>query len=79
MYDMATTTTTREFIRDFARLKKAAANGDEVVVRDRQGRTFVFRAQGSGPSLGQQLSELRGALHTGQPVKSLRGFGRSRA
>ena len=78
LYDMLTTTTTREFIRHFALLKKAAANGHEVIVRDRQGRAFVFRATSAGPSLGDQLSDLRGALRTGNRVKSLRGFGRDR-
>lgn len=76
---MATTTTTRDFIRHFARLKKAAANGDEVVIRDRHGRTFVFRATDPGPSLGDQLGDLRGALRTGRSVKSLQGFGRNRS
>ena len=76
---MATTTTTREFIRDFARIKKAAANGHEVIVRDRRGQAFVFRATGAGPSLGEQLSDLRGALRTGSRVKRLQGFGRNRA
>ena len=79
MFDMATTTTTREFIRHFARIKKAAANGDEVVVRDRQGQMFVFRAKQAGASLGEQLSDLRGALATGRAVKTLQGFGRNRA
>jgi hypothetical protein len=77
MHDMATTTT-REFIRHFARLKKAAANGDEVIVRDRQGQAYVFRAKGSGPSLGEQLADLRGALRTGTRVKRLHGFGHRR-
>jgi len=76
---MATSLTTREFIRHFARIKKAAANGEEVMVRDREGKSFVFRANGGGPSLGEQLRDLRGVLNTGQPVKSLRGFGRNRA
>ncbi|MBL9190016.1 MAG: hypothetical protein JNK23_21230 [Opitutaceae bacterium] len=76
---MATTTTTREFIRDFARIKKAASNGHEVIVRDRQGQAFVFRAKNAGPSLGEQLADLRGAIRTGTRVKSLHGFGRSRA
>ena len=76
---MATTTTTREFIRHFARIKKAAANGAEVVLRDRQGQTFIFRAKAAGPSLREQLSDLCGALRTGRPGKSLRGFGRNRA
>ena len=75
---MATTTSTREFIRDFSRLKKVAANGDEVIVRDRQGRAFVFTAQRVGPSLGEQLADLRGAIQTGRRVKSLQGLGRKR-
>jgi hypothetical protein len=78
MYDMPTTLTSREFIRHFARLKKAAANGEEVVVRDRKGQSFVFQARGGGPSLAEQLHDLCGALNTGTPVKSLRGFGRNR-
>lgn len=69
---------TREFIRNFARLKRAAANGDDVVVRDRQGRAFIFRAQGAGASLGEQLVDLRGSINTGVRVKSLKGFGRNR-
>jgi len=78
MYNMATTTTTREFIRHFSRLKKAAANGEEVVVRDRKGQTYSFQAKGSGPSLGEQLSDLCGRHSTGIRVKTLAGFGRNR-
>ena len=33
----------------------------------------------AGVSLGEQLSDLRGALRTRQPVKTLRKFGRNRA
>ena len=76
---MATMTTTREFIRDFCRIMKAAANGHTVIVRDRQGQAFVFRATGAGPSFGEQLPVLRGALRTGSRVKRLQGFGRNRA
>jgi hypothetical protein len=76
--DMATTTTTREFIRHFARLKKAAANGDEVIVRDRKGQAYVFRAKDAGPSLAAQLTDLCGALRTGAPIKNLGGFGHNR-
>jgi len=79
MCDIPATTTTREFIRHFARLKKAAANGEEVIVRDRQGQSFVFHAKGTGPSLGEQLQDLCGALNTGVAVKTLKGFGRNRA
>lgn len=79
MYDMKIrATTTREFIRNFARLKKVAANGGEVIVRDRQGRTFVFRAGDPGPTLADELSDLCGALETGIKKKSLSGFGRNR-
>lgn len=78
MNDMTTTTTAREFVRNFSRLKRAAANGSEVIVRDREGRSFLFRAKDSGPSLGAQLSDLRGRLKTGVAVKSLKGFGRNR-
>jgi len=79
MYDMATTLTTREFVRNFSRLKRTAANGGEVLVHDREGRTYVFSARDAGPSLGSQLSDLCGKLHTGVAVKSLKGFGRNRA
>ena len=78
MCDMAPITT-REFIRHFARLKRAAANGHDVVVRDRSGQAFVFRAEAGGPSLGEQLADLRGVIRTGVRVKSLKGFGRNRA
>lgn len=77
--DMRTTTTARDFVRDFARLRKIAANGGEVVVRDRSGRSYVFRATDeAGPSLADQLSDLRGAMATGVRVKRLDGFGRNR-
>lgn len=76
---MTTMTTTREFVRNFSRLKRAAANGGEVIVRDGGGRAYVFRAQEAGPSLGHQLTDLCGRLRTGVPVKSLKGFGRNRA
>lgn len=75
---MGTSTTTREFIRNFSRLKKVAASGSEILVRDRKGTTFVFRAQAEAPTLDEQLSDLRGAFQTGNPVKSLKGFGRNR-
>lgn len=79
MFDMTTATTAREFVRDFSRLRKVAANGGEIMVRDRQGRTYVFRAiSGASPTLAEQLSDLRGAITTGVPVKTLKGFGRNR-
>jgi len=79
MCDMTTTTTAREFVRNFARLRKVAANGGEVIVRDRRGQAFVFRATGeAGPTLAEQLRDLRGTAATGVRVKSLKGFGRNR-
>lgn len=77
---MTTATTAREFVRNFARLRKVAANGGEVIVRDRNGQSFVFRATGeAGPTLAEQLSDLRGAVTTGVRVKTLKGFGRNRS
>ena len=78
MYDMATSTTAREFVRNFSRLKRTAANGDEIIVRDREGRAYVFRAKDTGPSLGSQLSDLCGKHNTGIRVKSLAGYGHNR-
>jgi len=79
MTDMTTTTTAREFVRNFPRLKRAANNGAEVVIRDREGRSYIFRSEKPGPSLGDQLADLRGRLKTGVAVKNLHGFGRNRA
>ena len=78
MHNMATTTTVRDFVRNFSRLKRTAANGGEVLVQDRDGRMFVFRAREEGPSLGSQLTDLCGKHDTGVRVKSLKGFGRNR-
>ena len=78
MHDMSTTTTVREFVRNFSRLKRTAANGGEVLVHDREGRMYVFRAQESGPSLGSQLADLCGKHNSGVRVKSLAGYGRNR-
>jgi hypothetical protein len=75
---MATSTSTREFIRNFSRLKRTAANGGEVHVHDRAGRTYVFRVKESGPSLGSQLADLCGKHDTGIREKSLAGYGHNR-
>jgi len=76
---MRTATTSREFVRNFARLRKLAANGGEILVRDRRGQVFVFRASDEvGPSLAAQLRDLKGALDTGVRLKSMKGFGRNR-
>lgn len=74
---MERTTNSRDFIRNFAHHKRVAANGAEIVVRDRGGRVFVFQAKDGGPSLGRQLADLRGSFRTGRRVKNLSGFGRN--
>ncbi len=79
MSDMTRKITTREFVRDFARIKQSVSNGCEVVVSDRDGRHFIFKACEQGPSLAAQTKDLRGKLSTGVAVKSLKGFGRNRA
>ncbi|MBI5771849.1 MAG: hypothetical protein HZA93_29020 [Verrucomicrobia bacterium] len=67
-------------MRNFACLRKVAANGGEVIVRDRGGRAFIFRATDEHhATLAEQLHDLRGSLATGVRVKSLKGFGRNRA
>lgn len=79
MYDMPTIVTSRDFVRKFSSYKKAVANGNELVVKDRTGRRFVFRSEGPGSSLGSQLNDICGSFRTGIPVKNLSGFGRNRA
>jgi len=74
--DMTTVTNSRDFVRSFARLKKAAANGTLIQVRDRSGATFLFSLESNPPSLGSQLQDLCGALNTGVRVKSMTGFSR---
>ncbi len=76
---MTTVTTTREFVRNFARLQKAADKGGEIIVKDRTGRSYVFRGQNKEPTLGEQLADIRGSLRTGVRVKSLKGYGRNRS
>ena len=79
MCDMPTIVTSREFVRKFSSYKKAVANGNELVVKDRTGRRFLFRSEGPGSSLGSQLKDICGSFRTGVRVKSLSGFGRNRA
>ncbi|GEM_PF-973073 len=78
MHDMAKMVTSRDFVRKFSSYKKLVANGNELVVGDRNGRRFIFRSEGTGPALGSQLNDLCGSLHTGVRVKDLSGFGRNR-
>ena len=79
MCDMPTEVTSRDFVRKFSSYKKTVSNGNELVVKDRTGRRFVFRSEGPGPTLGSQLDDICGSFRTGVPVKNLSGFGRNRA
>jgi hypothetical protein len=74
---MTTRITTREFVRHFARFKRTVAKGDQVVVGDRGGRMFVFEEREARPSLSARLSDLQGALPSGNRKKRLEGFGRT--
>lgn len=74
MSDM--TTTLREFQRNFARMHRAAAGGQVVTIRGRNGRAFVFKSADKPASVGEQVAHLAGSLRTGRRVKSLTGYGR---
>ncbi len=50
-----------------------------VAAGDQSGQAFVFRNAGdTGPTLDEQLRDIRGAVATEVRVKSLKGFGRNR-
>jgi hypothetical protein len=75
MSDM--TTTLRQFQRELARMRRAAVKGADVIVRDRQGNTFLFkRIDASAPTMAQVVGHLAGSIATGKKVKSLAGYGR---
>lgn len=69
--------TVREFTRKFPRYRRAALAGKEVRVRDRSGKSFVFRAAEEMPvSLAEAIGNLIGSVKSGQKKKSLSGYGR---
>ena len=75
MSDM--TTTLREFNRHLARHRRAAAQGHEILIRDRTGATFVFkRVDEDKRSMSDMVGHLAGRVQTGRRVKSLAGYGR---
>jgi hypothetical protein len=79
------TTTMRTFQREFSRMRKAAAAGKEIRIRDQKsGEVFTFKA--AAPAKGTKFGELAG--HLAGSVKSgvgdlstnkkhMEGFGRS--
>lgn len=69
--------TVREFTRKFPSYRRAALAGKEVRVRDRSGKSFVFRAAEEEPvSLAEAMGDLIGSVKSGQKKKSLAGYGR---
>lgn len=70
------TTTLREFQRNFARMRRAAAGGQTVTVRASNGQAFVFKAADAPVSVGEQVAHLAGSMNTGRRVKSMAGYGR---
>lgn len=77
MSDM--TITLRQFHRELARMRRAAARGVEIVVRERGGATYLFKRIDAGvPTFGQIGGHLAGSVKSGRRVKSLEGYGRIR-
>jgi hypothetical protein len=74
MSDM--TTTLREFHRNFSRMQRAAASGQTVTVRSRNGHVFVFKSAEAPLTAGEQVAHLAGSIRTGRRVKTLAGYGR---
>lgn len=69
-------TTTSDFTRRFAAFRRAALAGKPVEVRDRHGNAFTFAAKRPLPrTLAEAVAHLSGAVRTGKPRKSLRGYG----
>lgn len=63
------TTTLREFQRSFRRMRAAANAGREVIVRERNGAEYVFRARGAatGPkSFWELAGQHCGAVQSGK-------------
>jgi hypothetical protein len=73
------TTTLREFSRNLARHRRAAANGREITVQDGKGATSVFkRMEAPVRTMADHVGHLSGSVCTGKRVKSLAGYGRAK-
>jgi hypothetical protein len=69
--------TIREFTRRFPSYRRAALAGKVVRVRDRAGKSFVFRAEDEeSVSLADAMGDLIGSIRSGRKKKSLAGYGR---
>lgn len=72
------TTTLREFSRNLARPRRAAANGREIIVQDGQGATYVFkRIEAPVRTMADHVGHFAGSVRTRKRVKSLAGEGRA--
>jgi hypothetical protein len=72
------TTTLREFSRNLARHRRAAANGREIIVLDGKGATYVFkRVDAPLRTMIDHVGHLAGSVRTGIRVKSLAGYSRA--
>lgn len=72
------TTTLREFSRNLARHRRAAANGREITVQDGKGATSVFkRMEAPVRTMADHVGHLAESVRTGKRVKSLAGYGRA--
>lgn len=72
------TTTLREFSRNFASHRRAAAKGSEIIVRDHEGTAYVFkRLESPKSTMADKVGHLAGSVRTGKRVKTLAGYGRA--
>ena len=72
------TTTLREFSRNLARHRRAAANGREILVHDSAGAIYVFkRVAAPERTMAEHVGHLAGSVRTGRRIKSLAGYGRA--
>lgn len=72
-------TNIREFTRNFAAFREAAAKGEAIEVRDRQGVSYLFKLKTPADgNLAAAVAHLAGAGATGAKKKSLTGYGRAR-
>ncbi|WP_404421175.1 hypothetical protein [Nibricoccus sp. IMCC34717] len=71
-------TNLRDFSRNLSRYRKAADQGHEVRVRDRNGRSYRFIADTAEPqTLAEAAGEYLGAVASGRARKSMAGYGKT--
>ena len=71
------TTTLREFSRNLARHRRAAANGREILIHDNTGEVYLFKRVATPTrTMADHVGHLAGSVRTGKRVKTLVGYGR---